>query len=35
VTRHQQGDAAREELTVPVASGELRLVLSWVGGDAM
>jgi hypothetical protein len=35
MTRHPQGDAAREELTVPVASGELKLVLSWVGEDAM
>ena len=24
-----QGDPAKEEMTVPVASGELRLVLSW------
>jgi len=30
VTRHQQDDPAGEEFTVPVASGELRLVLSWV-----
>jgi hypothetical protein len=30
VIRHQQDDPAREEVTVPVASGELRLVLSWV-----
>jgi tetratricopeptide (TPR) repeat protein len=30
VTRHPQGDAAREEMAVPVASGELKLVLSWV-----
>jgi hypothetical protein len=30
VTRHPQGDPAREEMTVPVASGELKLVLSWV-----
>jgi tetratricopeptide (TPR) repeat protein len=29
VTRHPQGDPAREEVTVPVASGPLRLVLSW------
>jgi hypothetical protein len=30
VKRRQQDDPAREEFTVPVASGELRLVLSWV-----
>jgi hypothetical protein len=30
VARHPQGDPAREEMTVPVASGELKLVLSWV-----
>jgi tetratricopeptide (TPR) repeat protein len=30
VTRHQQDDPAGEKFTVPVASGELRLVLSWV-----
>jgi hypothetical protein len=30
VTRHQQDDPAREKFTVPAASGELRLVLSWV-----
>jgi hypothetical protein len=33
VTRHRQDDPAREEMTVPVASGELRLVLSWVVDD--
>jgi hypothetical protein len=33
VARHQQGDLAREEMTVPVASGVLRLVLSWVAED--
>ena len=33
VTRHQQGDPAREEMTVPVASGPLKLVLSWVGEE--
>jgi hypothetical protein len=27
---HQQDDLAREEVNVPVASGELRLLLSWV-----
>jgi hypothetical protein len=30
LARHPQGDPAREEITVPVASGEFRLVLSWV-----
>lgn len=30
VTGHPQGDPAREETTVPVASGPLKLVLSWV-----
>ena len=30
VVRHKQDDAATEEMTVPVASGELKLVLSWV-----
>jgi hypothetical protein len=30
VNRHPQGDPAREEMTVPVASGPLKLVLSWV-----
>jgi len=30
VTRHQQGDTAREEFTVAVVSGQLKLVLSWV-----
>jgi hypothetical protein len=30
VARHQQDDPAREEFTVPVASGQLKLVLSWV-----
>jgi hypothetical protein len=33
VNRHPQNDPAREEMTVPVASGELRLVLSWVVED--
>jgi hypothetical protein len=28
--RHPQDDPATEEITVPVASGELRLVLSWM-----
>jgi hypothetical protein len=30
VARHPQDDPAREEMMVPVASGELKLVLSWV-----
>jgi hypothetical protein len=30
VTRHKQDDQAKEEITVPVASGTLKLVLSWV-----
>jgi tetratricopeptide (TPR) repeat protein len=30
IERHKQDDTAREEMTVPVASGELKLVLSWV-----
>ena len=33
VGRHKQGDPAREEMTVPVASGPLKLVLSWVVED--
>ena len=33
VARHPQDDPAREEMTVPVASGQLRLVLSWVVED--
>ena len=33
VDRHPQGDPATEEITVPVASGELRLVLSWVAEE--
>jgi tetratricopeptide (TPR) repeat protein len=33
VTRYKQDDPANEEMTVPVASGELRLVLSWVVDD--
>jgi hypothetical protein len=33
VNRHQQGDPAREEVTVPVTSGPLKLVLSWVVED--
>ena len=34
VTRHPQGEPAGEEMTVPAASGELKLVLSWVVEDA-
>jgi hypothetical protein len=30
VNHRRQGDPAREEITVPVASGQLNLVLSWV-----
>jgi hypothetical protein len=30
VARRRQDDPAREEFTVPVASGELKLALSWV-----
>lgn len=30
VKRHHRVDAAREEVTVPVASGDLRLALSWM-----
>jgi hypothetical protein len=30
LTRHMQGDPAREAFTVPGASGQLKLVLSWV-----
>jgi hypothetical protein len=33
VARHRQDDPAREEMTVPAASGELQLVLSWVVED--
>ena len=33
VARHRQDDPAREEMTVPVASGPLTLVLSWVGEE--
>jgi hypothetical protein len=35
VTRHRQGDPAREESTVPVAPGQLKLVLSWVVENAV
>ena len=30
VNRHRQGGPAREEMTVPVASGPLKLTLAWV-----
>ena len=33
VNRRRQDDPAREEMTVPVASGELKLALSWVAED--
>ena len=33
VRRRPQGDATEEEITVPVESGELKLVLSWVPED--
>jgi hypothetical protein len=33
VQRRQQDDPAREEMTVPVASGQLKLVLSWVADE--
>jgi tetratricopeptide (TPR) repeat protein len=33
VARRPQGDPAREELAVPVASGELELALSWVAEE--
>jgi hypothetical protein len=33
VARRRQDDPTREELTVPVASGELKLVLGWVVED--
>ena len=31
LSRYPPGDAARSEMTVPVATGELDLILSWVG----
>jgi hypothetical protein len=34
VIRRRQDDPAREEMTVPAASGELKLVLSWVAEGA-
>jgi hypothetical protein len=34
VSRHQQDEPAREEMTVPVVSGTLKLVLSWAAEDA-
>jgi hypothetical protein len=33
VAQHPQDDPAREEIPVPVATGELKLVLSWVAGE--
>ena len=33
VIRRRQDDPAGEEVAVPVASGELKLVLSWVAED--
>src|SRR5262249_22889943 len=33
VARHPQGDPAREEMTVRVSSGSLKLVLSWVAEE--
>jgi hypothetical protein len=33
VSRRKQDDPAREEMTVPGASGPLKLVLSWVVED--
>ncbi len=30
VSRHKQDDPAREEVTVPVTAGEMKLVLSWM-----
>jgi hypothetical protein len=33
VARHPQGDPAREAMTVPVASGELKLALSWAADE--
>jgi hypothetical protein len=30
VSRRKQDDPAKEEMTVPVASGELKLMWSWV-----
>jgi hypothetical protein len=33
VARHKQDDPAGEEMTVPVACGQLKLALAWVVGD--
>lgn len=33
VQRHTQDEVVRDEITVPVASGELKLALSWVGEE--
>jgi hypothetical protein len=30
VSRRQQDDPAREEFTVPTASGEMKMTLSWI-----
>jgi hypothetical protein len=30
IERHEQDDPAKEEMAVPAASGQLKLVLSWV-----
>ena len=30
VKRHKQDDPAKEQMTIPVGSGELRMILSWV-----
>ena len=35
MNRHNQDESVREEITMPVASGELKLVLSWVAEDAV
>jgi tetratricopeptide (TPR) repeat protein len=35
LNRRKQDDSAREEITVPVASGPLKLVLSWVAEEAL
>jgi hypothetical protein len=33
IKRRHQGDSAKEEITVPVASGSLCLELAWVGNE--
>ena len=35
VNQHTQDESVREGITMPVASGELNLVLSWVAEDAV